>query len=92
LEYLLENIFQTAFQTVLRQPACVARRMASVIKSGFIRSSLHHFTSATLRRFHRRCLLHAIDFFQVVGFTVRGGVSVMVTFPLLAARVRSSWL
>jgi hypothetical protein len=70
----------------------MARRIASVIKSGFIRSSAHHFTSATLRRFHRRRLLHATDFFQVAGFTVRGGVSVMATFPLLAAQVRSSWL
>ncbi len=76
---------------VLRLPACIARRIASVIKSGFIRSSVHHFTSATLRRFHRRRLLHATDFFQAVGFTVRGGVSVMAAFPLLAAHVQSSW-
>ena len=48
--------------SVLRQSACVARRIASVIKSGFIRASVHHFTSATLRRFHRRRLLHATDF------------------------------
>jgi hypothetical protein len=75
---------------VLRQARCMARRIASVIKSGFIRSSVQHFTSATLRRFHRRRLLHATDFFQAVGFTVRGGVSVMVPFPLLAAHVRSS--
>jgi len=58
---------------VLRQPRCMARRIASVIKSGFIRSSVHHFASATLRRFHRRRLLHATDFFQAVGSTVRGG-------------------
>jgi hypothetical protein len=70
----------------------MARRIASVIKSGFIRSSVHHFTSATLRRFHRRRLLHATDFFQAVGFTVRGGVSVMAIFSFLAARIRSSWL
>jgi hypothetical protein len=76
---------------VLRQPRCMARRMASVIKSGFIRSSVHHFTSATLRRFHRRRLLHATDFFQAAGFTVRGGVSVMAYLPLLAAHVGSSW-
>jgi hypothetical protein len=66
---------------VLRPPACLARRIASVIKSGFIRSSVHHFTSATLRRFHRRRLLHATDFFQAAGFTVRGGVSVFKTLP-----------
>jgi hypothetical protein len=65
------------FPPMLRQPHCMARRIASVIRSGFIRSSVDHFTSATLRRFHRRLLLHATDFFQVVGFTVRGGVSVM---------------
>ena len=65
---------------VLRPPACLARRIASVIKSGFIRSSLRHFTSATLRRFHRRRLLHATDFFQAAGFTVKGGVSVMAHF------------
>jgi hypothetical protein len=70
----------------------MARRTASVIKSGFIRSSVHHFTSATLRRFHQRRLLHASNFFQAGRFTVRGGVSVTVTFSLLAARVRSSWL
>ena len=77
---------------VLRQPRCMARRIASIIKSGFIRSSVHLFTSATLRRFHRRRLLHATDFFQAAIFTVRGGVSVMATFSLLAAHVRSSWL
>ena len=76
---------------VLRQPRCMARRIASVIKSGYIRSSVHHFTSATLRRFHWRLLLHATDFFQAAGFTVKGGVSVMACFPLLAAHVRSSW-
>jgi hypothetical protein len=70
----------------------MARRRASVIKSDFIRSSVHHFTSATLRRFHRRRLLHATDFFQAAGFAVKGGVSVMATFSLLAARVRSPWL
>jgi hypothetical protein len=76
---------------VLRQLACMARRTASVIKSDFIRSSVHHFTSAILRRFHRRRLLHATDFFQAAGFTVRDGVSVMAQFPLLAAHVLSSW-
>jgi hypothetical protein len=69
----------------------MARRIASVIKSGFIQSSVHHFTSATLRRFHRRHLLHTTDFFQAAGFTVKGGVSVMASFPLLAAHVGSSW-
>ncbi len=29
--------------------------------------------------------------FQAAGFTVRGGVSVMASFPLLAAHVQSSW-
>jgi hypothetical protein len=77
---------------LLRQPRCMARSAASIIKSGFIRSSVHLFTSATLRRFHRRRLLHATDFFQAAIFTVRGGVSVMATFSLLAAHVRSSWL
>ena len=47
------------------------------IKSGFLPSPLHHFTSATLRRFHRRHLTHATDFFPAARFTVRGGVSVM---------------
>jgi hypothetical protein len=70
----------------------MARRIASVIKSGFIQSSVHHFTRTTLRCFHRRHLLHATDFFQAARFTVKGGVSVMATFSLLAARVRSSWL
>jgi hypothetical protein len=67
----------------------MARRIASVIKSGFIRASVHHFTSATLRRFHRRRLLHATDFSQAAGFTVRGGVSV---FPKIAQRkLRADW-
>jgi hypothetical protein len=74
------------------RPLALARRTASVIKSGFIRSAVHHFTSATLRRFHRRRLLHATDFFQAAGFTVRGGVSVMATFSFLATCVRSTWL
>jgi hypothetical protein len=68
----------------------MARRTASVIKSDFIRSSVHHFTSATLRRFHWLRLLHATDFFQAAGFTVKG--SVMATFSFLATRVRSPWL
>ena len=46
---------------VLRPPACLARRIASVIKSGFIWSSVHHFTSATLG-VSPRCLLHATVF------------------------------
>jgi len=66
----------------------MARRTASVIKSGFIWSSVHHFTSATLRRFHRRRLLHATDFFQATIFTVKGGVSVMPKNPHLAAHFR----
>jgi hypothetical protein len=37
-------------------------------------------------------LLHATDFFQAAGFTVRGGVSVMATFPFLAVNFRPSWL
>jgi hypothetical protein len=41
---------------------------------------VHHFASATLRRFHRRRLLHPTGFFQAAGFTVRGGVSVMAIF------------
>jgi hypothetical protein len=62
---------------LLRPPLALARRTASSIKSDFIPSSLHHFTSATWRRFHRRRLTHATDFFQAAGFTVRGGVSVI---------------
>jgi len=65
---------------LLRPPLALARRTASTIKSGFIWSSLHHCTSATWRRFHRRHLTHATDFFQAAGFTVRGGVSVMAYF------------
>jgi hypothetical protein len=76
---------------LLRLPLPLGRRTASIIKSGFIPSSVRHFTSATLRRFHRQRLLHATDFFPAAGFTVRGGVSVMAYFPLLAAHVRSFW-
>jgi hypothetical protein len=69
--------------------ACYVRRLpwqgeerpASSIQSGFIPSPLNHFTSATWRRFHRRRLLHATDFLQAAGFTVRGGVSVMAEKP-----------
>jgi hypothetical protein len=57
------------------------QRPASSIQSGFIPSPLNHFTSATWRRFHRRRLLHATDFLQAAGFTVRGGVSVMAEKP-----------
>jgi hypothetical protein len=58
---------------VLRQPHCMARRTASVIKSDFIRSSVHHFTSATLRRFQRRRLLHVTDFFELPGSPSEAG-------------------
>jgi len=47
---------------LLRPPACIARRIESVIKSGFIRSPVRHFISAALRRFNRRRLTHATDF------------------------------
>jgi hypothetical protein len=77
---------------LLRLSVVLARRIASVIKPDFNQSSVHHFTSATLRRFHRRRLLHVTDFFQTAGFTIRGGVSVMANFSFLATSVRSTWL
>ena len=52
-------------------------------------ASLHQRNLAV---YHRRRLMQATDFFQAAGFTVKSGVSVMATFSLLAARVRSSWL
>jgi hypothetical protein len=70
------NAFQCGFPPRTahgRKTTIFSRGGASVIKSGFIRASVHHFTSSTLRRFHRRRLLHATDFFQAAGFTVRCG-------------------
>ena len=52
-------------------------------------ASLHQRNLAV---YHRRRLMQATDFFQAAGFTVKSGVSVMATFSLLAAHVRSSWL
>jgi len=41
--------------------------------------AVHHFTSATLRRFHRRRLLHATDFSKLPGSPSMAG---QVSSPL----------